>query len=71
MSLTRSTVLAELAAAAQLPAVDPADDLFDLGIDSVRLMALVRGWRDEVPALAFEDAASAGSVAELLRVLNA
>lgn len=45
--LTADTVLGDLASAVGLEAgdVDPDDTLFDLGIDSVRLMGLLERWR--------------------------
>ncbi|MGO2660145.1 phosphopantetheine-binding protein [Mycetocola reblochoni] len=64
-------VLEQLRLASGLDSVDPAEELFDLGIDSVRLMRLTEGWRAERPSLDFAAVAGAGTVAELLDVLGA
>lgn len=64
-TLTAGDVLADLAAAARLPTheIDGQDTLFDLGIDSVRLMSLVERWRRAGADIEFSELAENPTVA--------
>lgn len=63
---------ADLAEAAGLAVsdVEPDEDLFGLGIDSVRLMSLVEVWRDRGADVAFEDIAACPTVADAVAVVH-
>ncbi|GAA1514668.1 phosphopantetheine-binding protein [Nocardioides humi] len=70
-TLTADGVLADLAAAARLEIheIDGEDTLFDLGIDSVRLMALVERWRGAGADIEFSELAENPTVAGVQRRL--
>lgn len=58
-SLTLSTVRADVAEQLYLEAdeIDDDDDLFDSGLDSIRLMSLVERWREAGAAVSYVDLA--------------
>ncbi|MBD8019903.1 phosphopantetheine-binding protein [Brevibacterium gallinarum] len=68
--LNRAEVLAQLSEAADGEPVTGADEIFDLGIDSIRLMRLTDRWRTVRPDLDFADIATARTVDDLLDVLD-
>lgn len=55
MPLDFDRIRADLAQALNMAPGDLADDdnLYDLGIDSMRLMSLVLGWQDQAPGVDF------------------
>ncbi|GAB3458179.1 phosphopantetheine-binding protein [Kineococcus endophyticus] len=69
--LTVETVLSDLAAAAGLPREEVLreDPLDDLGVDSIRLMALVDRWRSAGADVSFPHLAAARTVEDALAVL--
>lgn len=70
MPLTRQRVLTDLAQAAELEEVDPQDELFDLGVDSVRLMSMVQAWSQH-REVTFRQVAACRTVAEVIDLLDA
>ncbi|MFB9777721.1 phosphopantetheine-binding protein [Brevibacterium otitidis] len=69
--LDRKTILTQLSEAADGEPVAGADEIFDLGIDSIRLMRLADRWRAARPDLDFGDIVAARTVDDLLEVLDA
>lgn len=69
--ITRTTVLDQLRETAGIDLIELDDELFDLGIDSVRLMRLTDAWRQERPHLDFAEIAGARTIADLLAILDA
>ncbi|MEZ0493457.1 phosphopantetheine-binding protein [Kineococcus sp. TBRC 1896] len=69
--LTVEAVLSDLASAAGLPREEVAreDPLDDLGVDSIRLMALVDRWRRAGADVSFPRIAAARTVEDVLIVL--
>lgn len=69
--LDRTEILAQLSEAADGEPVTGADEIFDLGIDSIRLMRLTDRWRTVRAYLDFADIVAARTVDDLLDVLGA
>ena len=69
--LDRRTILTQLSEAADGETVAGADEIFDLGIDSIRLMRLADRWRAARPDLDFGGIVAARTVDDLLEVLDA
>lgn len=70
--LTADRVRADVAELLQVPAASIADDdnLFDLGLDSVRVMTLIQRWRDAGAAeLEFPDLAEQPELAHWQRLV--
>ncbi|AUN42195.1 acyl carrier protein [Tsukamurella tyrosinosolvens] len=70
--LTADRVRADVAELLQVPAQSIADDdnLFDLGLDSVRVMTLIQRWRDAGAAeLEFPDLAEQPELAHWQRLV--
>ncbi|MBS4102886.1 phosphopantetheine-binding protein [Tsukamurella paurometabola] len=70
--LTADRVRADVAELLQVPAESIADDdnLFDLGLDSVRVMTLIQRWRDAGAAeLEFPDLAEQPELAHWQRLV--
>ncbi|MGX9293358.1 phosphopantetheine-binding protein [Tsukamurella paurometabola] len=70
--LTAHRVRADVAELLQVPAESIADDdnLFDLGLDSVRVMTLIQRWRDAGAAeLEFPDLAEQPELAHWQRLV--
>ncbi|BDH59219.1 phosphopantetheine-binding protein [Tsukamurella sp. PLM1] len=70
--LTADRVRADVAELLQLPPHEIADDdnLFDLGLDSVRVMTLIQRWRDAGAAeLEFPDLAEQPELAHWQRLV--
>ena len=69
--ITRESVLKQLREIAEIEQIDLDDEMFDIGVDSVRLMRLSEIWRRSRPHLDFAEVAGARTVSELLVVLDA
>jgi len=71
--LTEDAVLADLASTAGLDVaeIDRDEELDGLGVDSLRLMALVDRWRSAGADVSFPQIAAARTVADALDVLVA
>lgn len=72
-AVAAESVLVDLATAARLrpDEIDGEDTIFDLGIDSVRLMALVERWREQGADVDFADLARNPTVIETQALLAA
>ncbi|MER7230195.1 phosphopantetheine-binding protein [Streptomyces olivaceus] len=72
-SLTSDRIRADVAEiiGCDVSEIGPGDDLFDLGLDSVRLMTLVERWRSAgAPGLELPDLAERPEVAHWITVLT-
>ncbi len=69
---TVDRVLAEAAHVLAEPAedIDPAEDLFDRGMDSVRMMSLMERWRAAGAEVEFADLAEEPTVRAWVALLN-
>lgn len=63
-------ILDQLSAATNGETVTETDEIFELGIDSIRLMRLTDQWRSSRPDLDFAEVAGARTVGDLLKTLE-